>query len=117
MYLLPVYDLYPQTDVVYMTPEVCRNSVNESYYEARGLSITDNMVCAGAVGKGPCHGDSGGPLSYYDAATDSNVQMGIVSAGIACGNASFPAVFARVPNYLDWIESITDTNQFCSVGA
>jgi trypsin len=53
-------------------------------------SITDNMICAGAMGRDSCNGDSGGPL------TVGATQVGIVSFGSAqCGNG-MPGVYARV---------------------
>ncbi|XP_066939680.1 venom serine protease 34-like [Macrobrachium rosenbergii] len=61
-------------------------------------------------------GDSGGPL-VTDGGSDSPyeymVQIGIVSWGIICGFPGQPAVFARVNNYLDWIEENTADSTFC----
>jgi secreted trypsin-like serine protease len=53
------------------------------------------MVAAGEKGKGTCYGDSGGPL-FNPGSTST--QVGIVSHGHICGEASFPAVFTEVNN-------------------
>jgi len=65
--------------------------------------VDDMMICAGVEegGKDSCEGDSGGP--FVD---ENGVQVGIVSYGVGCGLAGFPGVYARVSNYMEWIESI-----------
>ncbi|XP_064102990.1 trypsin-like [Macrobrachium nipponense] len=78
--------------------------------------VTDNMICAGHLFglKSPCQGDSGGPL-VTDGGSDTPymVQIGIVSWGTICGLPGQPAVFARVNNYLDWIEENTADSTIC----
>lgn len=62
--------------------------------------ITDNMFCSGILdvgGKGPCYGDSGGPV-FYD-----NIVIGVVSWGEGCANKTTPAVNVAVSSYTDWI--------------
>ncbi|MBN3313548.1 TMPS9 protease, partial [Atractosteus spatula] len=65
--------------------------------------ITDNMICAGDLegGKGSCQGDSGGPLVCKQGS--SWVQAGIVNFAVGCARPGFPAVFARVSRFQDWI--------------
>jgi secreted trypsin-like serine protease len=67
-----------------------------------GYTITDNMLCAGYSGtpKDTCQGDSGGPLVIPNG--QDWLQVGVVSYGGTC--ATNYGVYAKVPNYLDWIE-------------
>ncbi|XP_057375229.1 trypsin delta-like [Daphnia carinata] len=55
------------------------------------------MLCAPAIGKDTCQGDSGGPI-YVD-----GVQVGITSWGVGCAHPSYPGVYTRLTNYMDWI--------------
>lgn len=69
-------------------------------------SIGPRTICAGGrdLGKGPCFGDSGGPLLVPS--NDGWTQVGIVSFGVArdrCGNV--PGAFSRVSELLDYITS------------
>lgn len=76
-----------------------------SYYQARELPVTANMVCAGAVaGKDACKHDSGGPLFARD--DGALVQVGIVSwgDGTTCAEPGVPGVYTKVANYADWLK-------------
>lgn len=67
------------------------------------VPVTKNMICAGLLdigGRDACFGDSGGPLYYND------VVIGVISSGIGCGNATYPAISMSVASYTDWILSI-----------
>uniref|UniRef100_A0A3Q2DX71 Peptidase S1 domain-containing protein n=1 Tax=Cyprinodon variegatus TaxID=28743 RepID=A0A3Q2DX71_CYPVA len=69
------------------------------------------MICAGfrEGGKGPCFGDSGGPLvSKQD---DRWIQAGIVSFSVGCAKPYFPAVYTRVSQYNNWINSHITRNR------
>lgn len=61
------------------------------------------MWCAGlaAGGKDSCSGDSGGPI--IDATT--GVLEGTVSWGQGCAEAGYAGVYARVGNYVTYINS------------
>ncbi len=61
----------------------------------------DANVCAYAQGKDTCQGDSGGPLILTYGAP---VLVGIVNWGISCGKPGYPGVYARISEYLDWID-------------
>ncbi len=77
-------------------PIVASKQCKSSYSE-----LTDNMICAGEVGKDSCQGDSGGPL-FVD--SGNNVQqIGIVSYGVGCGRNGFPGVYSEVDHYRPWI--------------
>uniref|UniRef100_A0A4W6DEI1 Peptidase S1 domain-containing protein n=1 Tax=Lates calcarifer TaxID=8187 RepID=A0A4W6DEI1_LATCA len=67
------------------------------------FAITGNMMCAGL------QGDEGGPLVIKQ--NGSWIQAGIVSFGLGCAQANFPAVFTRVSQYQSWINSHITTNQ------
>ncbi|XP_061081315.1 prostasin-like [Conger conger] len=74
-----------------------------------GISITNNMICAGVEegGKDACKGDSGGPLLHK---VDSQwAQSGIVSFGDGCARVDTPGVYTRVSKYEKWITArVTD---------
>jgi secreted trypsin-like serine protease len=91
-------DILQKVNVNAISRTVC-NGVN--VYDGE---ITQNMFCASANGKDACQGDSGGPLVYKDGNTF--IQQGIVSWGDECGSPTYPGVYTKVANYIDWIESI-----------
>ncbi len=78
-----------------------------------GDRLSDNMICAGVASgtKTSCKGDSGGPLMVRQA--DGRwLQVGVVSWGQAplgatqqCGHPELYAVYTRVSNYFDWINT------------
>ena len=89
-----------QAQMTYVSRNAC-----ESIW---GGNITHNMICAGGSGQtDPCSGDSGGPLfSDNEAATSI---IGIVSWGSnTCADPGVPSVFTLLPNYLNWIQGVTD---------
>ena len=59
------------------------------------------MICTEAPGKGPCKGDSGGPLAVQDQSGKYSL-IGIDSMSIGC--AQLPDVYMRVSSFIDWIE-------------
>ncbi|XP_002736847.1 chymotrypsinogen A-like [Saccoglossus kowalevskii] len=66
-----------------------------------GVTVTDNMLCAGNGPQGVCPGDSGGPLICQ---TDGAWEVhGITSWGHRdCGTSGFPDVYTRISiNYAD----------------
>jgi hypothetical protein len=70
--------------------------------------VTDNMICAGIFqgGKGPCFGDSGGPMVSYDEDAGLWRQLGIISFGSGCAGPHAPGVYMRVSRFADWIEEV-----------
>eukprot|EP00581_Thalassiosira_minuscula_P018242 CAMPEP_0183717970 /NCGR_PEP_ID=MMETSP0737-20130205/11368_1 /TAXON_ID=385413 /ORGANISM="Thalassiosira miniscula, Strain CCMP1093" /LENGTH=782 /DNA_ID=CAMNT_0025947449 /DNA_START=174 /DNA_END=2522 /DNA_ORIENTATION=+ len=79
----------------------------EDYFEYDG-TISDDMMCArgsGDVIQDACQGDSGGGLLRLgdDFQGEEDVQMGIVSWGLQCGDEDFPGVYARIGEHYDWI--------------
>jgi len=61
------------------------------------------MLCAGGQGKGGCQGDSGGPLVCEE--NGKWVLRGVVSWGTYMCLTEYYTVFARVSNYVSWIET------------
>ncbi len=91
-----------QVTVEHIDSSVCDQAFAPDYGEG---VITENMLCAGtfAGGQDACHGDSGGPLLVNVDGVD--YQAGIVSWGNStCAVTGYYAVYARVANYVDWIE-------------
>jgi len=75
-------------------------------YASQGIGI-DNaaMLCAGygQGGKDACQGDSGGPFVFKG--TKGYTLQGVVSFGVGCARAGSTGVYARVANYIGWINS------------
>ena len=70
--------------------------------------IDSSMVCAGYLEgkKDACAGDSGGPLVVPRSPEDDTaVIYGVVSWGLGCAQPKSPGVYARVTNFIEWIES------------
>ena len=85
----------PRVNVTTMTNQQCRGIY--------GLSrITDNMICAGDVGRDSCQGDSGGPLAVQAGGRHYSV-IGVVSWGEGCAKPGYPGVYTRLTSLLDWL--------------
>jgi secreted trypsin-like serine protease len=82
-------------DVPPIPAEACAKAPD---YAAR---LTERLLCAGAVGRDTCKGDSGGPL-YERLGEGAAIQFGVTAAGEGCG--ANPGVYSRVTQYRAWIE-------------
>ncbi|NXG60072.1 CTRL protease, partial [Hemiprocne comata] len=69
-----------------------------------GNRITSSMLCAGGVGASSCQGDSGGPLVYRSG--NDWTLIGIVSWGTTNCNVRTPAIYTRVSQFRNWIDSV-----------
>jgi secreted trypsin-like serine protease len=58
------------------------------------VTLTADQLPTTTPNKGPCDGDSGGPLTMLKNGT--RVLAGVVSWGYSCGNPQYPALYARV---------------------
>jgi secreted trypsin-like serine protease len=76
-------------------------------YSGTGVTITDNMLCAGSAGRDSCQGDSGGGLFVVDPSDGTDRLAGIVSFGIGCARPSFLGVYSRVSRLRDWVVETT----------
>ena len=63
--------------------------------------VPNSKMCAYKQGTDSCQGDSGGPLVVREDGRWTIV--GVVSYGIGCARNGNAGVYARVTNYLDWI--------------
>lgn len=82
-----------------LSPQECRMRFPQ------GINLYDTSLCAYWLtrdGEAVCSGDSGGPLVYN--LNGQEVQVGLVSFGLASGCTNAPQVFARVSKYRDWID-------------
>lgn len=87
-----------------MIPILAEDTCNQDdWYEGK---ITDNMLCAGyhEGGRDSCQGDSGGPLVCY--VDEHWVLNGVVSWGEGCASEAKPGLYARVSNFIVWIEQV-----------
>ena len=70
-------------------------------------AVSDDMIATGFIGvdrEGPCHGDSGGPLTVPNAEGNGQILAGLVSWGQpGCGSDEYPVMYARVSVHEDWI--------------
>merc|ERR1719153_721661 len=65
--------------------------------------VPSTKLCAYKEGTDSCQGDSGGPLVVIE---DGRwTVVGVVSYGFGCAISGFAGVYARVTNYMDWIQS------------
>lgn len=103
-------DLLHEAEVPIISNEECKNV----YYD---YTITKNMFCAGHK-KGridTCAGDSGGPILCRDTRKQNKpwTVYGVTSFGDGCGKKNKFGIYAKLPNYVDWIWSIVNCNGVC----
>jgi chymotrypsin len=82
---------------------IITNTVCSATY---GTSVVfGGVVCTSTTGgRGPCNGDSGGPLTVAEGG--SRLQVGIAAFVASAGcEAGFPAGYARVSHFRQWIQT------------
>jgi len=90
----------PDELMVVVTPAMSQSECND-LWEGR---INDGNICSGGDDKGPCNGDSGGPLMCPSESGEKTMH-GIVSWGhVPCGLEQYPGVFTRTAHFRDWID-------------
>ncbi|KAG8234520.1 hypothetical protein J437_LFUL011096 [Ladona fulva] len=93
-----------------LDPAICNKSFDVEIRTTNMLSrgIDSQMLCAGVLngGKDTCQGDSGGALLSPNRELCVFVVLGVTSFGKVCAFANSPAVYARVSEYIPWIESV-----------
>lgn len=82
-----------------------------NYADKFPRGINGDFLCGGNITNGgvdACQQDSGGPLVTNSTRDGRNFfeAIGIVSFGVGCGSASYPGVYTRVSNYVDWILNV-----------
>lgn len=104
-------------------PDHILNYVNVPYVELEACkaaggpyaTIGEESICVGFKegGKGPCFGDSGGPLLASTTENHVAKQVGIVSWGAGgCAQPEKYAVYASVPYHLEYIEYLQHDIQY-----
>lgn len=84
----------------------CQPRIQTSFRLREGI-IENQHLCAGSYAgeeKDACEGDSGGPIQVYHTGVHCMYNiLGVTSFGTGCGfNVG---LYARVSNYIDWIEA------------
>ena len=88
-------------------PLVDTGTCNSKYKKVGdGIKIDNTQICAGDDSSDSCSGDSGGPLLSSELDEGRWSVIGIVSFGAKgyCADSTFPGVYTRVDQFLDWIE-------------
>lgn len=107
-YRLEFYQSYiiPDRLQKVIIPFVSRKACDEIYEKWVSGGLPKGQICAGGVGstRGPCHGDSGGPL------TIDGKLAGVVSWAFKgqCADPVYPTVFTEIAFYRDWIRNNTN---------
>lgn len=106
-----LYGFFWEQDLREVTVPIVSNPACQLAYNDMGVSITDNILCAGENGLDSCYGDSGGPLVVQNATHNGFLLAGVVSFGHddGCGAQGRYGGYTRVPAFLDWIYSTTGT--------
>ena len=90
------------SDVLKLTQQTILASTERACVTgAQQSPVPNSKMCAYREGTDSCQGDSGGPLVVSE---DGRwTVVGVVSYGIGCARPGYAGVYARVTNYLDWI--------------
>ena len=80
-----------------------------------GYLITSQQICAIQTDNATrptdaCLGDSGGPLIQYYNNYQDFIQTGITSFGDGCAKPGIPGAYARVDQFIDWINEVINND-------
>lgn len=95
-------DIFKAAEIPIMDFDVCNSAGH-----LRNMMFP-GMFCAGyeVGGVDSCQGDSGGPFVSADSQGKMTL-IGVTSWGIGCGQARKPGVYAKVVDYVPWIQKMT----------
>ena len=91
-----MYSIYRACNTIHMQSSLQRRVEIE---EKLPRLITDDIVCAGTHvgGQGSCHGDSGGPLMFFEVEKNSWIQLATVQGSVGdCGSTEYPGIYVRL---------------------
>lgn len=100
-------DFFFSVDLMEVSIPIVSNTDCQTAFNDVGVTITEEMLCAGEDGKDACFGDSGGPLIVPNFQINGFRLAGIVSSGHpdGCGAPGKYGVYTRVPFFYQWIQS------------
>ena len=92
-------DKMREVELQYVGTNMCQQ------IDSLGDSISEDMLCAGGIGtRDMCSEDSGGPLLEVGDNPSDDLQVGVTSWGLSCGNAE-PGIYHRTSASFEWIRS------------
>lgn len=88
-------------------PIIANYVANQIFSDGIGSTVDADEISTGYPGinrQGPCHGDSGGPLTVANAQGTGPLLAGLVSWGQGgCASDDYPVIYVRVSDFEDWI--------------
>ncbi|XP_075985841.1 uncharacterized protein LOC142982971 [Anticarsia gemmatalis] len=104
---IPQKGVYSHVKKIVPLPLWTRKDCQASY---KHITLPESVICAGGEeGIDTCRGDSGGPLTRVQ---DTVELWGVTSGGNSrCGTKNSPGVYTKVIDYLDWIQSVIDSDR------
>ena len=99
------WDFFYEEDLREVAVPIVSKSACQLAYNDMGVTITDNILCAGEDGLDACYYDSGGPLVVQNATHSGFLLAGVVSFGHndGCGADGKYGGYTRAAAFLDWI--------------
>jgi len=85
------------------------NSVQGGFYSRTAVLDAPIEICTFTQGRGPCFGDSGGPLAVKNS-DGSATLIGLVAWGPDCTYNYVSGVYLEVARFRDWISQTTGIN-------
>lgn len=99
-----VSDTLLEAAITIVSQATCQAAYN-TYTAAQGQSsvtITSNMICAGASGKDTCQGDSGGPMTVPNS-LNRHELAGATSWGYGCAVPNTYGVYTAISQLRSWV--------------
>ncbi|MCF7361898.1 serine protease [Vibrio sp. A1-b2] len=98
-----------KSELIYVSNDEC----NYSNMSETKICMEGRINPSNGLEASTCHGDSGGPLYWYNG--NNYIQVGLTSYGPAtfCGDPSYNAtsVFTEIMHYSLWIEQVLNGNE------